>query len=272
MSKGVCVFAQNNGTVDYVQQAVYLAKSLRVTNSLPVTLITDTPYKHSVFDRVVLLDDDDAKHNEWKIQNRYKVYDLSPYEQTLVFDADCVVLSDITRIFNLLQQDLFFTHCALTYTGDTVSSDTYRKTFTANNLPNVYTGFYYFRKSCVAEKFFRLQKIIFENHTEFYNIFCKHNPPLQMSMDVNAAIGCKLFNIQLPAQICKFVHMKPAVQNWNNIPHKWTEQCDFFLTKDLKLSINNYVQSEIFHYVEPEFLNNRIKNMIDRVYDEKFSN
>lgn len=271
MSRGVCVFAQNNGTVDYVQQAEYLAMSIAITNSLPVTLITDTPVDNSVFDKVILLKEDSAQNYEWKIQNRYKVYDLSPYDQTVVLDADCLVLSDITRIFDKKYKNLFFTTSATTYRGDIVTADVYRKTFTANNLPSVYSGFYYFAKNDLSKKFFELQKIIFENYQDFYGIFCKQKQPSQMSMDVNAGIGCKMLNIQYNPQVCKFVHMKPALQNWNKIPSKWTIECDFFITNQFRLYVNNYAQRDIFHYVEPEFLNSQIKTAIDRAYYEKFS-
>ena len=57
MSKGVVLIANNNGTVDYVKQAIYCAGRIKKYLNLPVTLITDSEdyvskIAHDVFDKV----------------------------------------------------------------------------------------------------------------------------------------------------------------------------------------------------------------------------
>ena len=42
MSKGVLLFAQNNEQIDYIKQAVYLAKRIKRFLDLPVSLVTDS--------------------------------------------------------------------------------------------------------------------------------------------------------------------------------------------------------------------------------------
>ena len=82
MSKGYIVIAQNNATVDYLQQAYALALNLKLTqsevNKLTVCvdkatkrLITD---KHrQVFDCIVDIPwIDDAENSDWKIQNKWR--------------------------------------------------------------------------------------------------------------------------------------------------------------------------------------------------------
>ena len=61
MSKGVVLIANNNGTVDYVKQAIYCAGRIKKYLNLPVTLITDSEdyvskIAHDVFDKVISTD------------------------------------------------------------------------------------------------------------------------------------------------------------------------------------------------------------------------
>jgi len=41
MSKGILVLAQNNSTDDYVKQASLLAMSLKIHNTVPISLVTN---------------------------------------------------------------------------------------------------------------------------------------------------------------------------------------------------------------------------------------
>jgi hypothetical protein len=69
--------------------------------NLPVTLVTDEDsmpageYEH--WDKVVKINPD--KNNvrdwgQWINKGRYLAYDLSPYEETILIDADYVINSD----------------------------------------------------------------------------------------------------------------------------------------------------------------------------------
>ena len=84
MSKGYIVIAQNNDTVDYLEQAYALALNLKLTqttvNNLTVCVDSKTKKlikaKHKkVFDSIVDIPwQDDAKDAEWKINNKWKYY------------------------------------------------------------------------------------------------------------------------------------------------------------------------------------------------------
>ena len=74
MSKGYIIFAQNNGKTDYVKQAELLAASIKKFNSINnVTIITDKDIK-----------DDYAKDSEWKIENRWRAYEMLSKRRSLV--------------------------------------------------------------------------------------------------------------------------------------------------------------------------------------------
>ena len=138
MSRGIAVLAQNSDSVDYVEQACILAMSLHATNSnSKISIITNDSVPEdyiSLFDKVIPIPfGDSAKDSEWKIENRWKIYHASPYEETLVLDTDMLILQDISFWWEFLSQyELYFTSKVLTYRGEAVTSDYYRKTFSAN--------------------------------------------------------------------------------------------------------------------------------------------
>ena len=51
---------------------------------------------------------------------------------------------------------MFFTNKVLTYRGTVADTSYYRKTFTANQLPNVYCAFHYFKKNDIALAYYRI--------------------------------------------------------------------------------------------------------------------
>jgi len=64
--------------------------------------------------------------------------------------------------------DINFTTRVRNYRNEIITSDFYRKVFTKNNLPTLYTGLFYFKKTNKVKQFFNFLRIIFENWEEFY--------------------------------------------------------------------------------------------------------
>ena len=63
MSNGVLCFAHNNGKVDYLKQAKFLAKRVKQHLNLPTTLVTSTPQElanNTVFDQVIEIADNNS--------------------------------------------------------------------------------------------------------------------------------------------------------------------------------------------------------------------
>lgn len=87
-SRGVVLFAFNTNTVDYELIAERAGKLITYTLNLPVTIITEmssvqtntrSGYAHGT---------------QWFNGDRYRAYELSPYDETLVLDSDYLVLDD----------------------------------------------------------------------------------------------------------------------------------------------------------------------------------
>jgi len=275
MSKGFCILAQNNSTTDYVRQAYALALSIHKFNKdQKVTLITnnlvDEKYKH-VFDRIVPIPwYDDSRGQEWKINNRWKIYHVSPYDETIVMDADMLVLHNIEHWWPYLEKrELFFVSDVKTYRGETATSNYYRKMFTANNLPNLYSGIHYFKKTDENKAFFVLLEMIVKNFDTFYEWYAPNNRQNFCSIDVSAALASKIIGnsglITVKNSFVTFTHMKPNIQNWKTTRSNWIDNVGYDLDNNGNLYVGNFLQNSVFHYVEDEFLNEEILETLERL-------
>jgi hypothetical protein len=264
MSKGHVFLAQNADT-DYVRQAYALALTIKKHNVINQTcLITndEVPEEYrSVFDHIVPIPWSDlAAGSKWKIENRWKIIYATPFDENLVYDVDMLLLSSNDHWWKyFINKDVCFTSTVTDYRGDVVTSDYYRKTFTSNDLPNVYTGAFYFKKTDVAFEFFTWLELISKNWRMFYREFLKVDPQKFYSVDVSAALAVKFMNTEDSMLvnntfIPSFVHMKPAIQGWKKESAKWSTAVSAYLDNQGHLKIGNYLQTGLFHYVEDEFL------------------
>jgi hypothetical protein len=104
MTKGILVFASDNGHNTYGLQAEDLAKRARHFLDLPVMLVTDddTTFDAKLFDHVIRLEPiqstfrptNDGELVPFKNNYRTQAYDLSIYDQTLVLDTDVVICNN----------------------------------------------------------------------------------------------------------------------------------------------------------------------------------
>lgn len=269
MTRGIIVLAQNNKTTNYVKQACVLAMSLCATNpETKISIVTNNrvpkEYKQ-FFDRIIKIPwTDDAKNSSWKVENRWKIYHVTPYDETMVLDTDMLILQDISSWWNFLHNyELFFTSRVETYRGETVTNDYYRKTFTVNNLPNLYSGLYYFKKCEKSHEFFNWLELVINNWELFYGKYTPKNYNNWISFDISAAIVAKILNIEneitnKKSKIPTFTHMKPMIQGWNHAIDKWQNAVGSYFSNDCKLKIGNYNQHGIFHYTEKDFLTDEI--------------
>ena len=254
MSRGFLIFAQNNAQDDYVKQEYICALSGIHSGNKNFTLVTDKKVPktyYNVFDNVICLEKDKAQDSDWKIENRYKAYELTPYDETIVLDSDTLILDKIN--WNKFKTNLYFTQNPITYRGEDINETYYRKAFIYNNLPNIYMGMYYFRKDENVEQYFLTLELVMENWKDFYTIFCDQNKPNHVSVDVCSAIACLIvgYKEKQKTDVVPFVHMKLHAQNWVYTNDSWQQKVNWYM-KD-KLKIGNYTQHGIFHYTEKDF-------------------
>jgi hypothetical protein len=103
-SRGVILFAFNT-KLDYIEIARRSARLISKTLDLPVALITDTPTDKSGFEKIIIVDNTLQNYKvgqpgAWRNGDRYRAYELSPWDETLLLDSDYLILdSDLLKLF-----------------------------------------------------------------------------------------------------------------------------------------------------------------------------
>jgi hypothetical protein len=285
MSRGYIVIVQNTKDTNYLEQAYALALNLKLTqsnvNNLTVCVDPGTKKlisaKHlKVFDKVVDIPwTDDAQDAEWKVNNKWKYLYMSPYDETVVLDTDMIFPTDVSHWWNILsQREVWATTKVRTYKGEVVSSDYYRKYFTANKLPNVYTAFFYFKKSELASELFAMTKIIFQNWQRFFFKYMPNGKPDNLSGDVAFALAMQILGIEHECTrenidaVPTFIHMKSHVQNvpTSIISHDWTESIPTYYNSYSDFKVGNFQQLLPFHYVEKDWLTTDMIKQMEKDY------
>jgi hypothetical protein len=280
VSKGFLLFAQNTATVNYVEQAYALALSIKhsQTNVSNVSLITNCkiPKKYShVFDHVIPIPYYKKIDNSpLQAEHRYQLYNASPYDETIVLDSDMLMIEDITHWWNYCgNYDVHFCNNITNYKLETVVDTVHRKTFIANQLPNVYYACHYFKKSTQAQEFYKVLEFVVNNWQACYGRFTPKEYQNWVSMDVSAAIAIKISGIEDSAtSVCNpmnFTHMKPAIQDWPVVPDSWQTAVPCILNSEGKLIVGNIQQKKLFHYVDKHFINKKLLSKLEELANER---
>ena len=263
MDKGYIMVAMGD---DYVRQAYLCALSIKKTQSIKnVSIVTSDivpeEYK-SVFDKIIEVPWHD-KHSQsfYKTEHRWKVFHLTPYDETVVLDTDMIFLSDVSHWWKYFaEKSIGFVSKVSDYRGNIITNDFYRKAFTANNLPNIYCAFHYFKKDDTALDYYKVLNRVCENFEKYYQVYVPKQSPKLSSMDVNHAVALLDCNIQdYNINSASFTHMKSKVQGWENPTNTWTDTVPYYMNDELK--IGNYTQHGLFHYTENSFCEEVLCNM-----------
>lgn len=277
--RGFFTFAQN-GTHDYIRMAYALALSLKATQidvpylAIGITPGTIVPDDYSwAFDEIIEIPwGDSAEDSSWKLENEWKSYHMTPYRETIKLDCDMLFLQNIDVWWDSLkQQDVWASTTALTYRGNVVTSDFYRKTFTANQLPNVYTAFMYFQHSDLAEELFTMAELIYFNWEKFIFDYMDEPRPTEVSTDVVFALAMKLIGredecTRISSEFPNFTHMKTKLQGWDNeaVTEQWSNHIGVYFTDDLELKIGRYRQLSPLHYHIKNFVTDEMISLYEQ--------
>ena len=262
MNKGYMMVAMGD---NYVLQACLCAMSIKQSQNINnVSLVTsdNVPEQYrNLFDKIIEVPWHDKKAQSfYKTEHRWKVFHLTPYEETVVLDTDMLFLSDVSYWWTYFEQkSIGFISKVRDYRNHLIFDDYYRKAFTANNLPNIYCAFHYFKKDDVALEYYKTLNRVCENYKKYYEVYAPKQMPTLSSMDVNHAIALidndiKDYTIQSPS----FVHMKSKIQGWTNPTEDWTSHIEYYIDEQLNLKIGNFMQHGIVHYTEHSFCENAI--------------
>lgn len=281
MSKGFLIFAENAKGVNYIEQAYALALSIKhsqkeVTN---VSLMTNdkVPKKYkAVFDQVIPVPwMQDAVESKYKAEHRWKLYYVTPYDETIVLDADMLMLEDITDWWTYCSRyDLKFCNKIRNYKLDVLYQDPYhRRAFIDNGLTNPYFALHYFKKSENATAFYKALEFICNNWEWCWTEFAPVCYQDWLSMDLAAAVAIEMtgfYDSVIDATSpLEFVHMKTPIQGWPMIPQSWQDTVPYVLNSHGELIVGNIKQPKLFHYVEKSFMSKKIISRLEELANGK---
>ena len=262
--QGYFTFAQNTDTVDYLDLAYAQAVSIKNTqtiNQYAVAVDSQTKkqitYEHRrVFDYVIDIRDPNvhAMSNEWQ------AWYLTPFKETVKLESDILFTTNVDHWWTGMRlQEVCFTTKIRNYEGTISNARAYRKLFDENNLPDIYTGMYYFRFGRTSMELFQLAEAVYANWPVFRDQLLKNCREDLPSTDVVFAIAARLLGEESctnPAlDYPSFVHMKGAVNglapaaDWQEVyPHELYNN---------HLMINFTRQTWPVHYYQKTFINDR---------------
>jgi uncharacterized protein YbcV (DUF1398 family) len=180
MTQGVLIFAFNNEETDYLAMAEWSADNIRRHLNLPVSVVTNAKYTGTAFDHVILADaesggtryfEDYNSTVTWHNAGRVDAYNLTPYAQTIVLDADYVVASNnLKRLLNA-SQDFLCHRIAFDMAGQTDMRGL--NSFGKYDMPMWWATVMMFRKSNTAQYIFDSMQMVRDNwqhYRDLYNI------------------------------------------------------------------------------------------------------
>ena len=267
--QGYFTFAQNTDKVNYLELAYAQALSIKNTQTINQyavavdsetrELITDE--HRTVFDYII----DISNPNVQAMSNEWQAWHLTPFKETVKLESDILFTVNVDHWWTGMRlQEVCFTTKIRNYQGVVSNDRTYRKLFDQNNLPDIYTGMYYFRFGRTSMELFQLAEAIYANWTLFRDELLKNCREDAPSTDVVFAIAAKILGVDLctnPAlDYPSFVHMKGAV-NGLDAAADWQQVFPHELYNN-NLMINFTRQQWPVHYYQKNFANAHIQDLL----------
>lgn len=181
MTTGAIIFAYNNSLIDYVKIAEFAATRVKKFLDIPVSIITDSPTALSPqhpFDSIISVEspsfsttrnfnDGNASYAEveWKNLTRNQVYDLTPYDTTLVIDSDYILNSSVLKPALIKDCDFQIYRNSFYLDKDRIIPE-FEKISSAS-IPFYWATVFIFKKNHITQQFFTLVSYIKENWPYF---------------------------------------------------------------------------------------------------------
>lgn len=275
MNFGYLIFVNEHDNIDYLKLAYLLAMSIKLTqkegydrvalvvNNKKILKKVKAPW---VFNEVIEFD---RKEPGWNPRSWMDIY--SPFEYSVCLDSDMIFFRDYSHWIDSLVKsnlEIFIPNRAYTYRGETIDNDYYRKTFTANSLPNLYSFFTFFKsKSRTAQEFFNLGRWIINYPNEFGIEFLKNKIPKVVGTDESLALSAKILDIDsivtVNTDLIKVVHLKPMIQNWPWPTEEVFDHVGFYFDLDGQLKIGSFQQSNILHYYKKDIITDEVISIME---------
>ena len=198
MTTGALIFAFNNEQTDYLAMAEWSAVRIRRHLDIPVAVVTDcTDHKRtSVFDQVIVQNastggtrwfEDYAATVTWHNAGRVDAYSLTPWDQTLVLDADYVVAGPELRC--VLQSDTDFMCHRTAVNMATGLPMAGLNVFCQHSMPMWWATVMMFRRSNIAQYIIDCMQMIRNNWQHYRDLYGIDNSTYRNDFALSIALG-----------------------------------------------------------------------------------
>lgn len=182
MKTGALIFAYDNEHTDYVQMAAWCAARVKQHLDIPVALVTNQPHRAtSIFDHVIetdsgnvnrkMFEDHDWQMASWHNTRRTDAYALTPFDQTLVLDADFVINSDFLRHTFATAPDFLCYKDAFSVGQQNSEYLTDYNSFGQYHFPMWWATVMLFRKSTMSSYIFDTMHMVKQNWAHYLDLY-----------------------------------------------------------------------------------------------------
>jgi hypothetical protein len=214
MTRGVLIFAHNSPDVDYGLMSIIAGGLAKKNLGVSVSLVTDigtlnwmeesgTIIKaREVFENIIevkrpytkntrtLHDGFESKVIPFVNSNRYSVWELSPYDQTLLIDSDYLIFSDRLNEYWEVDAPVMMAHSMTDLTGDRGGILDNRVSETGVHM--FWATTVMFDKSPESQFFFKLVDFVKDNYIYYADLF-RFNPK-QFRNDIAFSVAKHIMN------------------------------------------------------------------------------
>lgn len=194
MSKGIVLFAHNNRQIDYVKIALLSARLAIKHLKVPASLITDEStiawakesniyrslsdtFENIIIDETdtvenyrILHDGTDKDKIPFKNTSRFRIWDLTPYERTLLIDSDFLIFSDTLSNYWDVDQD-FLISPSIRDINDQDRMMHYDRYISEVGTKLLWATTVMFTKNQNTKMFFNFIEHIYENYNMYAEIY-----------------------------------------------------------------------------------------------------
>lgn len=199
MNTGALIFAFNNEETDYVKMAAWSAQRIQRHLQIPVAVVTNTPdvaKQYASINKIIEADiqtggtryfEDYEKTVSWHNAGRVDAYSLSPWERTLVLDADYIVASDqLNKIINSTSDFMCHRYAVDLKTGKYLDA---LNSFGDYKMPMWWATVMMFGRNTTSEYIFDCMNMIKDNWQHYRDLYGIQKTTYRNDFALSIALG-----------------------------------------------------------------------------------
>ena len=168
MSKGILIFAFNNEKIDYEKLANANKLMIEYNMDVPVHIISKTTEPVSFTTRHYK---DYNQNLSFKNGLRWDAFHLSPFDETLVLDADYLIMNNsLNAIWGNVNSLMMNTQIQPLYANEFIEDDR----LNVGGINMAWATAIYFKKTELVEHFFTIMEHVYENYAYYRQVYEFH--------------------------------------------------------------------------------------------------